>query len=167
MPTDTTEAQMQMKDVSEQLLSALETAEPKLREISELESANPILPGGWSRKQVLGHLNRFGFKQPSTIRPRGPATVSGFPGLRPEWKYSSAGASGGRLVTAGLALGRLQSLPRPHNRPPACRQAGNGLPHRPRRAVTLDFLAKDYVRHLLHHLNQIGAADSNQSPPPK
>src|SRR5580698_1587997 len=45
-----------MKDLSEQLLRVVEAAEPRLREINELESANPILPGGWSRKQVLGHL---------------------------------------------------------------------------------------------------------------
>src|SRR5271169_2270009 len=45
-----------MKDLSEQLLLVVEAAEPSLREISELESGHSILPGGWSRKQVLGHL---------------------------------------------------------------------------------------------------------------
>jgi hypothetical protein len=28
-------------------------------------------------------------------------------------------------------------------------------------AVTLDFLATDYLTHLGHHLNQLGAADLN------
>src|SRR5580658_2826201 len=45
-----------MKALSEQLLSVVETADPKLRKISELEAVKPALPGGWSRKQVLGHL---------------------------------------------------------------------------------------------------------------
>ncbi|MGC1255991.1 MAG: hypothetical protein WA867_10585 [Candidatus Acidiferrales bacterium] len=45
-----------MKELSEKLLSLVEAAEPRLREISEKTSIQPILPGGWSRKQVIGHL---------------------------------------------------------------------------------------------------------------
>jgi hypothetical protein len=45
-----------MKDVSQKLLQAVDAAEPRLRKISELESTKPILRGGWSRKQVIGHL---------------------------------------------------------------------------------------------------------------
>src|ERR1700732_2390046 len=45
-----------MKELSEKLLSVIDTAEPKLRYISASDSAKPILPGGWSRKQELGHL---------------------------------------------------------------------------------------------------------------
>ena len=45
-----------MKELSEKLLSVVEAAEPRLREISEKTSIQPILPGGWSRKQVIGHL---------------------------------------------------------------------------------------------------------------
>lgn len=158
---------MQMKDVSEQLLRALETAEPKLREINELESANPILPGGWSRKQVLGHLidsasnnhQRFvraalqpsldfpGYDQDGNIRVQAPQEA--------DWSL---------LVSLWAAYNRylahiIARLPAA-KRETVCR-IGPGEP------VTLDFLAKDYVRHLLHHLNQIGAADSNQSPPHK
>lgn len=45
-----------MKPVSEALLLLIASTEPHLCAISELESAKPVLPGGWSRKQVLGHL---------------------------------------------------------------------------------------------------------------
>ena len=45
-----------MRELSERLRRLVEAAEPRLRSISELESAEPILPGGWSRKQVIGHL---------------------------------------------------------------------------------------------------------------
>lgn len=45
-----------MKELSESLLSVIDSAEPRLREISALESTKPILSGGWSRRQVLGHL---------------------------------------------------------------------------------------------------------------
>ncbi|MGA2346928.1 MAG: hypothetical protein ABSF93_13035, partial [Candidatus Sulfotelmatobacter sp.] len=45
-----------MKELSEQLRSVIEAAEPRLRQISEAESEKPVLSGGWSRKEVMGHL---------------------------------------------------------------------------------------------------------------
>src|SRR5271157_4686198 len=45
-----------MKELSKDLLRVVEAAEPRLRAISELESSKPVLAGGWSRKQVVGHL---------------------------------------------------------------------------------------------------------------
>src|ERR1700751_1934281 len=45
-----------MKELSEKLLSVIGTAEPGLRAISAADSTKPILSGGWSRKQVIGHL---------------------------------------------------------------------------------------------------------------
>src|SRR5580658_1900194 len=45
-----------MREASEKLLHLVNAAEPSLRKITEPESAKPILPGGWSHKQVIGHL---------------------------------------------------------------------------------------------------------------
>src|ERR1700675_4574532 len=45
-----------MRDVSQRLLRAVDAAEPRLRKITEPESTKPVLRGGWSRKQVIGHL---------------------------------------------------------------------------------------------------------------
>jgi hypothetical protein len=45
-----------MKEVSKELLRQVDAAKPRLLRIGELESAKPILLGGWSRKQVIGHL---------------------------------------------------------------------------------------------------------------
>jgi|SRR5580700_1887440 hypothetical protein len=45
-----------MKELSEKLISVIDAAEPRLRKVSEAESEKPVLSGGWSRKQVLGHL---------------------------------------------------------------------------------------------------------------
>ena len=45
-----------MKELSEQLVRAVKSAEPILRKVSEAESNRPALKGGWSRKQVIGHL---------------------------------------------------------------------------------------------------------------
>jgi len=45
-----------MKELSARLLRLVETAETRLREVSEPQSARPVLPGGWSRREVIGHL---------------------------------------------------------------------------------------------------------------
>ena len=41
-----------MTEISENLLRAVESAEPRLRALCDSESGVPILPGGWSRKEV-------------------------------------------------------------------------------------------------------------------
>jgi len=152
-----------MKALSEQLLRAVETAEDRLRKIGESESAEPILPGGWSRKQVLGHLidsasnnhQRFvraalqpsldfpPYDQDGNVRVQAPQEA--------DWRMLvSLWAAYNRYlahIIARLPAAKLDTV---------CR-IGSEEP------VTLDFLAKDYLRHLIHHLNQIGAADSNQT----
>jgi hypothetical protein len=153
---------MQMKELSEQLLCVVEAAENKLRKISEPESSKPILPGGWSRKQVLGHLidsasnnhQRFvrAALQPSLDFPRydQDGNVRLQAPQEADWRLLvSLWASYNRYlahIIVRLPAAKLETV---------CR-IGSGEP------VTLDFLANDYLTHLLHHLNQIGAADSNQ-----
>lgn len=150
-----------MKELSEQLLRVVESAETRLRKISEPESTEPVLPGGWSRKQVLGHLidsasnnhQRFvraalqpslefpRYDQDGNIRVQAPQEA--------DWSLLvSLWVTYNRYlahIIARLPASKLETV---------CR-IGPGEP------VTLHFLAKDYVTHLLHHLNQIGAADSN------
>ena len=151
-----------MKDVSNELLRAVETAEPRLRAFSEPESEKPVLAGGWSRKQVIGHLidsasnnhQRFvrGALQPSLDFPSydqvGNARVqafqeAGWPLLVSLWAtYNRYLAH----VIAYLPASKLDTV---------CR-IGPGSP------VTLEFLARDYCRHLIHHLVQIGAAEDRR-----
>ncbi len=45
-----------MKDLSENILEAVESAEPRLRALRDAGSTAPMLPGGWSLKEVIGHL---------------------------------------------------------------------------------------------------------------
>jgi hypothetical protein len=147
-----------MKDLSEQLLSVIEAAEPRLRAVSALERSKPILSGGWSRKQVLGHLidsasnnhQRFvraalssslefpGYDQEGNVRVQVPQEA--------DWALLvSLWAAYNRYlahVIARLPASKLETV---------CR-IGSGEP------VTLRFVATDYVRHLVHHLKQIGAA---------
>jgi len=149
-----------MKELSEQLLSTIDMAEPKLREIGALESTKPILAGGWSRKQVIGHLidsasnnhQRFvraaqqeslefpGYDQAANVRIQAPQEA--------EWTLLVTlwGAYNRYLahVIAHLPVSKLETV---------C-HIGSGEP------VTLGFIATDYLRHLVHHLRQIGAADA-------
>jgi hypothetical protein len=149
-----------MKELSEQLLRLVEAADAKLRKISEPETTKPILPGGWSRKQVIGHLidsasnnhQRFvrAALQPSLDFPAYDQNGNTRVQAPQEANWSllvSLWAAYNRYlahIIARLPASKLETV---------CR-IGAG------EAVTLGFLADDYVTHLVHHLNQIGAADS-------
>jgi hypothetical protein len=149
-----------MKELSEKLISAIDAAEPRLRQITEAESEKPVLSGGWSRKQVLGHLidsasnnhQRFvraaqqssldfpGYQQDENIRLQAPQEA--------DWLL---------LVSLWTAYNRylahiIARLPASKLETP-CR-IGSGAP------VTLKFIATDYLTHLLHHLTQIGASSA-------
>jgi hypothetical protein len=150
-----------MKELSQRILSLVEAAEPRLRQISERESIQPILKGGWSRKQVIGHLidsasnnhQRFvrAALQPSLDFPgydqSGSVQVQAVQDA--DWKILVAlWAAYNRYlahVIARLPASKLETL---------CRIGSDD-------AVTLDFLATDYLRHLRHHLSQLGAAGLN------
>jgi hypothetical protein len=150
-----------MKELSEKLLKVVQAAEPKLRAVSELESVKPILRGGWSRKQVIGHLiDSASNNQQRFVRAALQPSLD-FPG------YDQAGnvrvqavqqADWLLLVTAWAAYNSYLAHVIAHL--PAeklgtlCR-VGTGDP------VTLAFLAEDYPTHLLHHLNQLDAAQSS------
>ena len=152
-----------MRDLSENLLGIVEGAEPRLRAFSELESAKPVLAGGWSRKQVIGHLvdsasnnhQRFvrAALQPSLDFPGydqdGNARVEAFQEAGWSLLVSLWAAYNRYLahVIAHLPDSKLETV---------CR-IGSGSP------VTLEFLAKDYFRHLVHHLVQIGVAEDRES----
>jgi hypothetical protein len=149
-----------MKELSEKLLSVIEGAEPKLRAVSALESTKPILSGGWSRRQVIGHLidsasnnhQRFvraalqpsldfpGYDQEGNIRVQAPQEAD-WPLLVSLW------AAYNRYLAHVIAHLPASALETP------CRIAS-------REPVTLDFIARDYLTHLVHHLGQIDAADS-------
>src|SRR5271155_2556483 len=150
-----------MRELSEKLLQVIDTAEPQLRKISELDSTESVLPGGWSRKQLIGHLidsasnnhQRFvrAALQPSLDFPgydqNGSARVQATQDV--DWQLLvDLWAAYNRYlahVIAHLPASKLET---------ACR-IGSG------EAGSLGFLATDYLTHLLHHLNQIGVADSN------
>jgi len=147
-----------MKKLSEELARAVQSAEVKLRQVSEAESSTPVLKGGWSRKQVIGHLidsasnnhQRFvrasiqgslefpGYDQDGCVRVQAVQSAP-WPLLVTLWTdYNLYLAH----VIAHLPADKLAAT---------CRIGEN-------EPVTLKFLADDYMTHLLHHLSQIGAA---------
>ncbi len=150
-----------MKELSEKLLRTVESAVLVLRQVSDAESNRPILAGGWSRKQVVGHLidsasnnhQRFvraalqsslafpGYDQDGCVRVQGVVDAP-WPMLVALWTdYNCYLAH----VIAHLPGSKLETQ---------CR-IGSDEP------VTLRFLAEDYLTHMLHHLGQIGAASSS------
>jgi hypothetical protein len=150
-----------MMELSGKLRYLVDTAEHKLREISALKSSEPILPGGWSRKQVIGHLidsasnnhQRFvrAALQPSLDFPAydqdGCVRVQAF--QEADWEL---------LISLWAAYNRYLAFVMEHL--PAS-QLGTACRIGSAEAVTLDFLARDYLTHLVHHLTQIGVADSS------
>jgi len=147
-----------MKELSEKLLLAVEAAEPKLREVSALESAKPILAGGWSRKQVIGHLIDSASNNHQRFVRASLQPSLDFPGYDQDGNVrvqAVQDADWALLVTLWAAYNRYLAHVIAHL--PASKldtvcSIGSNEP------VTLSFLATDYLTHLLHHLRQIGAA---------
>ena len=145
-----------MIELSHKLLAVVDAAEPRLRTVSEAESLVSALPGGWSRKQLMGHLidsasnnhQRFvramladtlefpRYEQDGNIRVQAVQEA--------DWLLLvSLWASYNRFlahVIARIPADKLETV---------CRIG----PYEP---VTLRYLAEDYLTHLKHHLGQIG-----------
>lgn len=144
--------------LSQGLLRVIDAAEPRLREVGEVGSSKPVLQGGWSRKQVIGHLIDSASNNHQRFVRAMLADELEFPG------YDQAGNVQAQAVQQADWL-LLVSLWANYNRYLAhliaqlpeekmetvCR-IGNREP------VTLRFLAEDYLTHLLHHLGQLGLA---------
>jgi len=150
-----------MKELSAKLLNLVARAEPRLREIDELESAKPILPGGWSRKEVIGHLvdsasnNHQRFVRAAL---QGSLDFPAYDQVGNVRLQACREADWSLLVSLWAAYNRYLAHVIAHlpasKLDTVCR-IGSGNP------VTLGFIATDYFRHLLHHLVQIGVAESD------
>ena len=145
-----------MKDLSRELLRVTDEIEPRLREVSDKDSAKPVLTGGWSRRQVIGHLIDSASNNHQRFVRAMLADALEFPG------YDQAGNVRVQAVQEAdwlLLISLWASYNRylahviaqiPEDRSGIICRIGKGEP------VTLGFLATDYLAHMLHHLRQIG-----------
>ncbi len=149
-----------MKELSKKLLLVVESAEPILRRISEQESAKPVLAGGWSSKQVIVHLIDSASNNHQRFVRAPLQTSLDFPGYDQDaWVRVQAVSEADWLTLVALWASYNRFLAYLIAHLPASKletlcRVGTGEP------VTLSFLANDYFVHLVHHLSQIGAADS-------
>ncbi len=148
-----------MIDVSQQLSTVVDIAEPKLRQKSAVDYSQPALPGGWSCKELLVHLidsasnNHQRFVR-AALQPS--LTFPGYDQAGNVRVQSAQKADWLLLVSLWAAYNRylahvIAHLPA-EKWQTVCR-IGDSAP------VTLEFVARDYLRHLHHHLQQIGVAD--------
>lgn len=142
-----------MKAVVNELINIIQDFSKRISEIPEAEFSLKASPEKWSKKQVLGHLidsaqnnlRRFICGQYEVI----PSTIvydqdfwvncNGYQQMKKEevitfWKLINE-----RIIVV------LKNMPEEHYK----RQVETTQLH------TLEWLAKDYVKHLKHHLNQV------------
>jgi hypothetical protein len=144
-----------MKALSAELERVVDSTEERLLQISEPDSGKPLRAGGWSPKQVVGHLidsasnnhQRFvraalqgslefpGYDQDGCVRVQAVQEMP-WPSLIAFW------AGYNRYLAHILAHLPEDALQAP------CR-IGSSEP------VTLQFLAEDYLVHLVHHIQQM------------
>ena len=144
-----------MKDIADELDALARDTVVPLRRIAEEEAQKSPGLGRWSKKEILGHLidsavnnlQRFvraqlaaslvfpDYEQESWVRVQGYRERS-WDDLIQLWSSLNAHLA---HVVAGL----------PEECRPRLCTIGRDSP------VTLEFLARDYVRHLRHHLRQI------------
>ena len=147
-----------MKELSEKLLRTVKSAEEKLRHVSESDSSTPVLKGGWSRKQLLGHLiDSASNNHQRLVRAALQGTLEfprydqdGFVRVQAveevHWPLLVSLWADYNLYVAHVIAHLPAEQLKAH-----CKIGDNEV-------VTLRFLVEDYLTHLQHHLGQIGAA---------
>lgn len=158
MPADPESAQ--------RLRTALAAAEPLLRGISDSQSAEPLAPGKWSARQVIGHLiDSAGNNHQRFVR-AGLQDDMIFPGYAQEqWvelqRYQQAPWP--ELLTLWSAFNRhladvMAAIPSEARERVRSRHNLDEIatypPAHPAEA-TLEYFMRDYVDHLERHLRQI------------
>jgi len=144
-----------VKDVARDLSATVDDSVPGLTAFSEGDSYRTRGPGTWSRKQILGHLIDSALNNLQRfVRAQQGAEL-----VFPDYDQSFWVAAGGYQDRPWAALVGLWAELNRHlahviSRIPSDRL---GTPCRigESQSMTLDFIVRDYVKHLRHHLAQI------------
>ena len=143
-----------MEQVSKQLQQIVITYSEKLKSVSEDEYSFKPAPGKWSKKEILGHLidsaqnniRRFVVAQYEDVpkivyKQDNWVAIAGYQNYSTKeliefWALLNNHAS---IILSGMSTEAAQRK---------CDTNGAEL-------HTIEWLATDYIRHLLHHLHQI------------
>ena len=137
------------------LSSVVATALPRLSALSESEAAQKPAPNKWSKKEILGHLiDSAANNHQRFVRLQLQSTIA-LPGYeQDEWvrvgRYQHTPWT--EVVALWAAYNRHLATIIESMDPATLGHVW----HSPDGEVTLEFIATDYVRHLMHHLRQIG-----------
>ena len=144
-----------MKDIARQIRSLISTVEPQLSRMNHDEMKSKPDPHKWSKKEILGHLidsaannhQRF-VRAVNKVADRFP-TYNQDEWVRIQRHDEASWPSLVALWSAyNLHLSRvIECIPKDAESSPC--NIGKESP------VTLEFVVKDYLRHLLHHLKDI------------
>lgn len=149
---------MDMTALGTELLRVVNWAEPRLRQVDAEESRAAILVGGWSRRQLIGHLIDSAANNHQRFVRASLQDALEFPAYEPnDWVRIQAADEADWLLLIQLWANYNRYLAHVVVRLPAAKlevpvRVGSNQP------VTLRFLAEDYLRHMVHHLDQIGTA---------
>ncbi len=152
-----------LSTTAEQLISIVEAASKSLNQIDEVSASSSTASDRWSKKQIIGHLIDSAVNNHQRfVRAQQAATEFSFPAYEQEsWVALQ------RYETSRWT--ELVELWRLYNRHLAqiieniseakldviCRIGEN-------EPVSLGYLVKDYLRHLQHHLAQLGVDDGKE-----
>jgi len=145
-----------MLELSEALKATVEQAVTGLRQVSESQSAAPVLRGGWSRKQVIGHLIDSASNSHQRFVRAALAGELVFPGYDQDGNVRVVAVQEMKWellvdlwVSYNLYLAHVIAH-LPADKLQAHCQVGD------EDRGTLEFLANEYLGHMKHHLEQIG-----------
>jgi hypothetical protein len=146
-----------MEHAGVELARRVDAAEIHLRQVSEEESGRSALTGGWSRKQVLGHLIESASNNHQRFVRAALADALEFPAYDTGSVRIQAAESAAWTMLVDLWTSYNRFLVHVIRHLPASKlevvcRIGSNAP------VSLRYLAADYVTHLVHHLDRIGIA---------
>jgi hypothetical protein len=149
---------MDTLELSADIIRVVDSAGTTFRKVDDVESRKPVLAGGWSRRQVLGHLIDSASNNHQRFVRACLQDSLEFPGYDQNGRVQAQApeeADWALMVTLWASYNLYLAHVVTHL-PPAKLQVPCRLGSKD--PVTLGFVVENYLRHLLHHLRQIGAA---------